>query len=214
MFKYKINKDLAEETGIHIGDGSMNIYSGVYSYTLACHHIDDKEYMDYHLIPLYERIYGVKPKGREWSKGTYGFRIHNRNIVEFKRDVLGLPMGKKDNINIPSQILEEKNLRKAFLRGFVDTDGGINTFLANKRKVYPRIEMCNVSKNLMKSINTILREFGFRTSTWVTNSNKEKWNEVSRLSINGFGMLKKWKEEIGFSNPKNIKKSDKLVGLE
>ncbi len=42
MFKYKINEDLAEETGIHAGDGSMNIYSGISSYTLACHHIDDK----------------------------------------------------------------------------------------------------------------------------------------------------------------------------
>ena len=73
----------------------MNIYNGVYSYTLACHHIDDKEYMNNYLIPLYERIYGIKPKGRIWSQGTYGFRIHNRQIIEFKRDILGLPMGKK-----------------------------------------------------------------------------------------------------------------------
>ena len=43
---YKINEDLAEETGIHIGDGSMNIYNGVHAYTIACHHIDDRRYMD------------------------------------------------------------------------------------------------------------------------------------------------------------------------
>ncbi len=214
MIKYKINKDLAEETGIHVGDGSMNIYSGVYSYTLACHHIDDKEYMDNYIITLYEKIYGIQPKGRAWSKGTYGFRIHNKQIIEFKKDILGLPMGKKDKINIPSQILEKQSFRKDFLRGFIDTDGGINTFLANKRKVYPRIEMCNVSENLMKEINQILKDLGFRTSTWVTKSKKARWNDLSRLSINGFEMLKKWKDEIGFSNPKNIKKAEKLIRLE
>ena len=66
----------------------------------------------------------------------------------------------------------------------------------------------------MKEINKILRDLGFRTSMWVTNSNKTRWNDISRLSINGFEMLKKWKDEIGFSNPKNIKKSEKLIALE
>jgi hypothetical protein len=33
MSKFRIDEDLAEETGIHVGDGSMNIYNGVYTYT-------------------------------------------------------------------------------------------------------------------------------------------------------------------------------------
>ena len=210
MFKYKINKDLAEETGIHIGDGSMNIYGGVYTFTLACHHIDDKEYIDSHIVELYKKIYGINPKVRMWSKGAYGFRIHNKSVVEFKRNVLGLPLGKKRDIEIPNKFLEKKELKKAFLRGFADTDGGINTFLANKKKIYPRIEMCNISKKLMNQVNSILKEFGFRTSIWTVNKNKPHWNEALRLTINGFEMLDKWKKEIGFNNPKNIKKLRKL----
>ncbi len=166
--------------------------------------------MDNFLIPLYEKIYGIRPKGRLWSKGTYGFRIHNKNIVAFKRDVLGLPMGKKDKIQIPTQILKKDKLKKAFLRGFVDTDGGINTFLANKKTIYPRIELCNVSKKLMKQVNIILHEWDFRTSIWIVNRNKPNWNENLRMTINGFPMLKKWSKEIGFHNPKNIQKLRKL----
>ena len=209
MFRYKINEDLAEETGIHTGDGSMNIYNGTHSYTLACHHIDDRAYMDHHLVPLYKRVYGVIPKTRNWSKGTYGFRIHNRGIVEFKRNTLFLPMGKKFDIDIPNQFMKGPCLIKAFLRGFVDTDGSINTYLANKKKIYPRIEMTNISKKLMNHINHILKSMGFRTSIWTVNKNP-RWNEALRLMINGFEMLRKWDKEIGFNNPKHIKKLEKL----
>jgi len=79
-----MDEKIAEETGIHVGDGSMNIYSGVYYYTLACHHIDDKEFMDQYVISLYEKLYGVILHPRNWSKVTYGFRIHNKEIIEFK----------------------------------------------------------------------------------------------------------------------------------
>lgn len=109
---YKINKDLAEETGIHIGDGSMNIYNGVYAYTIACHHIADRRYMDEVVVPLYRRVYDVKPKTRNWSKGSYGFRVCRKKIIEFKRDVLNLPLGKKENIRIPQQILENNNFKR------------------------------------------------------------------------------------------------------
>jgi hypothetical protein len=177
---------------------------------LACHHIDDKKYIDDYVVPLYEKIYGIKPKARLWSKGAYGFRIHSKDIVEFKKDILRLPTGSKQGISIPEQILEKQNLKKAFLRGFISTDGSINTFLANKRSTYPRIEMCNISMKLMEQINQILNEFGFRTSTWIVNKNKQNWHEALRLTLNGFEMLEKWNDEIGFTNPKQIKKLREL----
>ena len=204
--KFKINEKLAEETGIHVGDGSMNIYNGIYAYTLACHHIDDKEYMTNYVIPLYNELYNIFPKLKPWSKGTIGFRIHNKEIVDFKNKILGLPLGKKMDITIPQQILDDVNLQKAFLRGFVSTDGSINTFLSNKTKIYPRIEMCNTSKTLMMQINTILIDLGFKTSIWTINKNKKNWEEGLRLTINGFKMLRKWDEEIGFPNKKHQEK--------
>ena len=74
MVNYKIGCDLAEETGIHVGDGSINIYNGNFCYTVACHKEDDKNYVDNYILPLIKRIYHKSPKARIWSKGTYGFR--------------------------------------------------------------------------------------------------------------------------------------------
>ena len=205
-----MNEELAEETGIHVGDGSMNIYNGVSCYTLACHHIDDREYIDSFVVPLFKRVYGILPKARNRSKGAYGFRIHNSKIVDFKNKQLCLPLGKKSLIEVPESIRYCPRLFKAFLRGFVDTDGGINTFLANKKDVYPRIELSNVSYDLMLQVYVFLKELGFRVAFWNVDANVANWRAYSRMSINGFEMLAKWKKEIGFHNPKNIRKLKEL----
>jgi len=207
-----MNKDVAEETGMHVGDGSMNIYKNVYCYTLACHHIDDKEFMDNYVIPLYHKIYTVKIYPRLWSKGTYGFRICNKELVEFKHS-LGLPFGKKDNIFIPESILNDDLLLKAFIRGFMATDGSVTTFIANKRRLYPRIQLTNVSELLMSQVTKALKKFGFKVTVWVCSYNYPQWNKSHRISINGQIQLKKWHDEIGFINPKQERKYLELTAI-
>jgi DNA-binding transcriptional regulator WhiA len=211
MTKFILNEDLAEEIGIHVGDGSMNIYGKTYAYTLACHHIDDKEFMEQHIVRLYQKIYNLNIKLRPWSKGTYGFRVNSKEMLNFKNKILGLPLGNKKSIIIPKQIIEDDSLTKSFLRGFFSTDGSINTFLANKKSIYPRLEMCNVSIDLMHQIQEILKRKGFRTSMWKINRNKANWNEGLRLAMTGYEMLYKWNKEIGFINPKHSKKAEYLL---
>lgn len=206
MTKYEINDDLAEETGIHIGDGSMNNYrTNGPCYTVACHKYDDREYIDNFVLPLIKRIYGNEPKPRFWSIGTYGFRIRSKNIVEFKNEILGLPLGKKNEITIPQQIRRNKKLMKCFIRGLFDTDGSLTLWKTNN-KLYPRIYFSNTSKNLVKQVKDFLISEGFRVTYWKTIYNQENWLDSYRLSINGVNMTIKWKNEIGFNNPKNIKK--------
>jgi len=54
---------LAEETGMHIGDGSMNFYAnngrnrGLFQ--LRGHLLDDKEYYEDHVKTLYKELYGM-----------------------------------------------------------------------------------------------------------------------------------------------------------
>ena len=122
---YVISEALAEEAGIHTGDGSMNVYplpNGPY-YTVACHHIEDKAYMDNIVLPLIRQIYGKTPKPRFWSQGTYGFRMRSWEIIQFKHQTLGFPLGKKERIRIPQIFRNDKKLMYAFLRGLFDTDG-------------------------------------------------------------------------------------------
>lgn len=206
---YLLNKDLAEETGIHIGDGSMNIYKGGAFYTVACHKDEDREYVDYFILPLIKRIYGKEPKPRFWSQGTYGFRISSKEIINFKHTVLGLPLGKKTNISIPKVILKNNKLMKCFLRGLFDTDGSLTLWKTNN-KLYPRIYFSSVSKKLAEQVKEFLIKKGFRVTSWQTSYKNKNWNMSYRLSINGTKMLIKWMKEIGFNNPKHIKKLDIL----
>ena len=206
---FKIDEDLAEDVGIHIGDGSMNFYSGIGCYTVACHWIDDKEYIDSYVSKLIEKIYGIKPKLRIWSKGTYGFRIYSKDVVNFKSQVLNLPLGPKKNIKIPEIICKDERLLKSCLRGLIDTAGCL--YLEKKYgKLYPRIIFTNTSKPLVFQVKNCLEKFGFTVSLQVRNHDNKNWNITYILCTRGFNNLKLWMRLVGFSNPKNIMKINLL----
>ena len=210
--KYPLNNnlgDLAEETGIHIGDGSMNFYAsqrGKGCYTVAGHHIDDREYINKIVLPLVKKVYGKTPKPRNWSQGTYGFRIVNNDIVNFKHTVLGLPLGKKVKLEIPELIIQDLDLTKRFLRGLVSTDGSVTVSTVNG-KPYPRIYLSSISKELILQVKEILKKMGFRVSYWEGKQVESHWKLQYKLHLNGIEMLKKWNEEIGFNNPKQATKA-------
>ena len=60
----EISQELAEETGWHIGDGSMNFYKNRNKikglYQLRGHIEDDKEHYEKRIRPLFEKLFGVK----------------------------------------------------------------------------------------------------------------------------------------------------------
>ena len=204
--------DLAEETGIHIGDGSMNIYKSQNNsslYTIACHHIDDKMYIDTVVVPLIQKIYGINPKTRMWSKGAYGFRISSASIVSFKHNDLGLPLGKKSNIEIPKIFLSDITLAQRLLRGFFSTDGCLTISIKNN-KLYPRLYLSNVSKPLVLQIKILLERMNFNVTMWKTEYPDKKWLTIYKLQMCGFGMLHNWVSKIGFNNPKQVNKLDSL----
>jgi hypothetical protein len=206
---YTITEDLAEETRIHVGDGSMNYYkNNGYCYTVACHETDDKEYVDDVILPLIKRIYGKTPKPRNWSKGTYGFRLCSKNIVEFKNQILGLPLERKENISVAESIYLDKKLMSAFLRELFDTDGSLYIWHRPNRKnqVYPRIYFSSISKNLVCGVREVLIKEGFRVSYCEIAPRKPNEQRLYRLALNGIEMVIKWANEIGFHNPKNTKK--------
>jgi hypothetical protein len=204
----EFSSDLAIETGIHVGDGSMNVYKQGSLYTVACHHIDDKKFIDEVVLPLIFRIYGKSPKPRLWSQGTYGFRICSEEIIDFKHRVLGLPLGKKTQIEIPKQFLRDRKLFIDFLRGFFATDGCVYLWFTNN-KYYPRLQMYNVSKKLILQIKENLEKMSFRVTIW-KKEYKNNWNTEYKLSINGMSMLRKWVTDIGFLNPKHKLKYENL----
>jgi hypothetical protein len=209
-FPDKMTEDLAEETGLHLGDGSMNFYHGKGSYQLRGHLIDDKPHYLFRIKPLYKKLFNIDVSLRDMpSAGVHGFQIWSNELVDFKSRVIGLPLGPKHDFLIPSVIVENDLFSRSFLRGYFDTDGCL--YLENKRgKLYPRIEMVSICEEFIIQLKNILLRLGFRVTyekrIFLTRHNFP----VHKLCIRGTEMTKKWFSEIRPNNPKHINKFKKL----
>lgn len=202
----KISPELSEEIGIHIGDGSLNKYKN-YLYSLRGHKKDDLEYYQKYIKFLYKKVYNLEIKIREW-RDVVGFQIGSKAIGKFKSEIIGLPLGKKENIKIPDIIFESNFLLMSCLRGIFDTDGCLNFEYKNKKyPYYPRIFISNTSKILFKQIRSVLtKKLKFNLSSWVIKRNKNNWNDLYRICIRGGENLNKWFNIIGSNNPKHKNK--------
>lgn len=206
----KISKELAEEIGWHIGDGSMNIYDNKRTkkglYQLRGHIKDDREHYFRRIKPLFEKIFNTSIKIREMPlTRVIGFQIWNDELVEFKKTI-GLELGRKNNIRIPEILLSKKELKRNVLRGIFDTDGGI--YLEKKNnKLYPRMYITTISFELSEQILNILDELEIRATRYSQLYNEEVSRQRSYIiTIRGVSMFHKFIREISPKNPKHIKK--------
>jgi len=72
----KMTDLLAEETGWHLGDGSMNWYNGKGLYQLRGHLVDDRSHYEKVIKPAFKELYGIDVNLREMkSTGVFGFQI-------------------------------------------------------------------------------------------------------------------------------------------
>ena len=207
-FPNKITEELAEETGWHIGDGSMNYYKNgkkmMGLYQLRGHIEDDKRHYIERIKPFFKRLYGIDISLREMpSTRVFGFQIWNDKLVKFKQS-LGLPLGKKFELEIPKQFLSDKELIVACIRGIFDTDGCL--YLEKKNgKLYPRIEIATISSLLGEQLNSLLLGLGLRSTVYTM---KTYGNRIMpyKVSIRGEEMLHKFIQIINPQNPKHLAK--------
>jgi len=206
-----MNPNLAEEIGLHLGDGSMNYYNNKGLYQLRGHLHDDKKHYNQRIKFLYKELFDLELSLREMpSCGVYGFQIWSNELVKFKES-LGLPKGKKIDFSIPESIINNLEFCKHFLRGFFDTDGCL--YIENKNgKPYPRIEITSISINFSKQLKEILIKLGFKLSLYTEKRKKHGWKDLHRIIIRGNKMANKWFSEINPKNPKHIKKFIKING--
>ncbi len=211
-FPTEMNSDLAEEIGIHVGDGCMHSYVnnyGIkgYQYTTTSG-LDEMDYVKGHLVSLIKKVYGLETLPKPKKDGSVQLHYGCKSLVKFKM-TLGLPLGRKDNIVIPECVLKSDFILD-FLRGLMDTDGCL-CFLRKYRKVhyYPRLAIGSKSKKLILQVDSVLRSRGFKTTVSLDDTQKAS-NGVecttSRVVMNGKKNLRRWINLIGFSNPKNIRK--------
>jgi len=210
-----ITEDLAEETGWHIGDGSMNFYNNrgksKVVYQLRGHIEDDRPHYIERIKPIFDKLYRTNISLREMpSTRVYGFQIWNSELVKFKQK-LGLPLGKKFELSIPEVFLKDVTLVKATIRGIFDTDGSI--YLEKKNgKLYPRVYIKTISKNLSEQLFKIFSALGFMVTVFSQLDNKDfNRQRAYTINIRGVEMLHKFIKEIQPKNSKHLAKYKRFL---
>ena len=205
---YLTNK-LSEEIGIHIGDGSLMIIpkkkSTDYLYAISGSK-DDLEFLFYVRNLIYS-IFGLIPTQFRLDKNAYLMEYYCKALVLWKK-MIGLPVGKKQNIKIP-QFIERSPYVLDCIRGIVDTDGCLMFKNKSRDRYYPVIKIQMKSKPLIKQLYGILIKYGFVPSTMYDVKQESGWGQLLKtniLCVNGIKNFNQWINLIGFSNPVNITK--------
>jgi len=194
----KLTPELAEEIGMHFGDGFLS--NKKYDYRLKGNPKDEKGYYTNYIKPLFKELYNIDIKLKESWK-SFGFELYSQAIWEFKVKVIGIKPGKKYDLDFPDTLkVNDVEVLGAFLRGLFDTDGSLSFKSKYGYKTYyPAIEISLTSKKLIKNVAEILLMMGF--NPWI-GFNKN----YGRISIYGIRAFKRYGELVGWSSPKNLNK--------
>ena len=197
------SKDLAEFTGIVLGDGGIS-RSQV---KITTNSRDDKQYA-FFIKRLIKKLFAVNPSVYYRNDSLAMDIVVSRvKLVEFCNKKLGLKIGNKlrQNIDIPSWIRKNPGFEKACIRGLVDTDGCIfdeRHNIKGKKYCYKRVNFKSASPELRKSVFDILNKLDLspriRNDECVQLEKKEK--------------IRKYFEIIGTSNPKHARRFQGGVG--
>lgn len=166
----KMSMELAEETGIHIGDGNLYSYKEgekflTYRYSISGDLANEFLYHTVYIAKLIKKIYNLDVSFvKRPLKNNIDTRCSSKAVIEFKNKVLGLPIGSKKNIEIPSVILENHEFSKRCLCGIFDTDFNITSSLAISGKIHGIKVVKQIHeilvKNNIKHIFKLYPEYG------------------------------------------------------
>jgi len=211
----KIDEDLAELLGIHIGDGCISENKRYSEYYLGGDLVEEREYHDNWVGPLFNKkimnpLFNKNVNYKEHPKvGVYAFHIFDKKLVNFFKD-FGIVSGSKINSGIPKKILSDKKLLKRFIRGLFDTDGSIffqkNYSINISKHIFPKIQLGSVSEKLVKDVYNSLILLGMHPMMKKPHKGKKDKNMVFRVIIYRKNDIQFYIDKIGFKNPKHSSK--------
>ena len=199
----KLNLEISELIGAHIGDGTLYKTNTGMVWELRGS-LTEKEYYYHNIVPLLDSIFNIKfkPKFRSGGKnGCFGIQTSKKEVISFFMDY-GFNPGRKTNIVEVLDYIKKSNnkIKLAFIRGYFDTDGCLR-FDKCKYKVhkYPKIELASVSEQMIMYLSKLLLDLGFNNYTW-------KDSNTSKLCVAGKKMLEKWIKNVQPKNTKHLNK--------
>jgi hypothetical protein len=204
-----LTKQLAEDIGIHIGDGCLSVQEKK-DHAIFCsgNYNDDKIYLDSYVAPLKENLYGIMPSKLR-KKNEYCLIVRSKTICKFYSEILKLPIGSKNEITIPDLIINSEYIMDC-LRGIIDTDFSLAFKNKGNSYNYPTISAFFKSKRLVKQLESILKNIGFSVHTEYDYKRYDKRTDKIYTSqciyLNGKKNLNLWLKLIGTNNPKHYTK--------
>ena len=183
----ELNEKLAEFIGAYLGDGTLTPYfvriTGDSRYDMSYH---------VYLAKLVFELFGLKSSiKKEKDSNTLNFRVYSGKLCSLLNKKYKLSYGDKirNQTKIPSEIMQDRNLSIACLRGLMDTDGSISRRGRNGDQFC--LQFTNHNKTLLDQVIFLgdkLEVFTFFAKDGVgTNS----WDKVLRyFTIVGSSNLK------------------------
>lgn len=198
---------LAELIGIILGDGNISHYKkgkkiGVYQIKIAGDYKKDKEYHLDYIKPLCESLFNLKPRETINFKHNERFLyLSSKQLVEFFRGHNLMPGDKiKNQSTIPFWVFKKDLFLRACLRGLIDTDGSIHR-MSKKDPNLLRIKFTNHNARLLNDARNAFLKLNFHVSKIICGRN---------IQISRKADIEKYLREIGFSNPKHLKRLHKF----
>ncbi|MFH1545138.1 MAG: hypothetical protein ABIE23_03570 [archaeon] len=203
----KINKELAEVTGVILGDGCLSEYY-VKSEQRRRQEIaftgsnEDFLYYKEFVRPVFIKFFGTK--GRLFIRkddNSTRFHVINKPVFEFFHS-MGLPSGKKPSyLKIPNKIMKKQCLSLACVRGIWNTDGSIYRRFTKRypsqKKFYGNYLVMQLKMNtkpLLTQVKKILNVADIGTTS-ITKENKAFVLRITKQTS-----ISRYLTTIGFSN--------------
>ena len=111
---------------------------------------------------------------------------------------------KKLNLKVPEWIFSDKDYIKGFVRGLIDTDGCVCPKTRSHK--YPSIWYRSVIPNLRKGFDEMLEQLEIHHSKWTDIA-------VPQCCIGRHEDVIKYYKQIGFNNPRHIRRFQKFAPM-
>jgi intein/homing endonuclease len=175
--------------GLLVGDGTWGRTSSI-QITGGCEEL--REFVELLLDSEFDHhtIYRKKSRSSTCPKFPWSISIYSTAVRKLLR-LLGYDSSKPSNKHVPWSIFKSpKSVVAAFLRGFFETDGGLE-------KSGSLISACTASTRLATEIQILLLNFG------IISRIRQKWNKKYKryyycIHILGYESRKLFAEQIGF----------------
>lgn len=214
----EFNKETALLFGVMLGDGCLSHYFSSdgkerFAISITGNYYDDKEFYKNFLSPLLSAVSGRNISIRERPK--YGRRDINfcDKDLFYKIKSLGFSVGKKGDIMIPRRF--KGPLMRYVIAGLFSTDGCLS-LVNNCGKLYPRLFITATLPSALNEASDYLNSIEIKTSFYSRKFRKpSKSYPIKKkqyvLCSNGKNNLEKFRQRVGFINPKHELRYQKYI---